>query len=232
MPAPRVLIVRAPGTNCDEETARAFVTAGAAADRRHLFRVLEDPDSLDDYQIFCVPGGFSYGDDLGAGVIFARHLTGPLGEAFGRFLNADKLVLGVCNGFQVLLKAGVLPGGANGWGELRTPTATLTWNESGPVRLPVGPPAGRPPGPRLPAGDGRRGTADRPRRGPPRRQRPGGAERVGQRRPRRPPLRPPPRRAAAVVCQTRTRRCPPRTTPTGRSRTSPPSPTRPGKSWA
>ena len=131
MPAPRVLIVRAPGTNCDEETARAFVTAGAAADRRHLFRVLEDPDSLDDYQIFCVPGGFSYGDDLGAGVIFARHLTGPLGEAFGRFLNADKLVLGVCNGFQVLLKAGVLPGGANGWGELRTPTATLTWNESG-----------------------------------------------------------------------------------------------------
>ena len=131
MPAPRVLVVRAPGTNCDEETARAFTTAGAKCDRRHLFRVLEEPDSLDGYQIFCVPGGFSYGDDLGAGVIFARHLTGPLGEAFGRFLNADKLVLGICNGFQVLLKAGVLPGGADGWGEKSPPRATLTWNESG-----------------------------------------------------------------------------------------------------
>jgi len=131
MSSPRVLIVRAPGTNCDEETARAFETAGASADRLHLLRVLEEPDMLDRYQIFCVPGGFSYGDDLGSGVIFARHLTGPLGDALGRFLNADKLVLGICNGFQVLLKSGVLPGGLDGWGEARTPAATLTWNESG-----------------------------------------------------------------------------------------------------
>ena len=131
MSTPRVLLVRAPGTNCDEETARAFTTAGAAADRLHLFRLLENPDLLDGYQIFCVPGGFSYGDDLGSGVIFARHLTGPLGEALGRFLAADKLVLGICNGFQALLKAGVLPGGAATWGTNPTPRATLTWNESG-----------------------------------------------------------------------------------------------------
>ena len=135
MPAPRVLIVRAPGTNCDAETARAFERAGAVADRLHLFRLLEDPDALDRYQIFCVPGGFSYGDDLGAGVIFARHLTGPLGDAFGRFLDADKLVLGVCNGFQVLLRAGVLPGGAATWGDAvagrHERAATLTWNVSG-----------------------------------------------------------------------------------------------------
>ena len=136
MPSPRVLIVRAPGTNCDAETARAFERAGAVADRLHLLRVLEEPGMLDRYQILCVPGGFSYGDDLGAGVIFARHLTGPLGGAFGRFLEADKLVLGICNGFQVLLRAGVLPGGAESWGRIvagrgEPRRATLTWNESG-----------------------------------------------------------------------------------------------------
>ncbi|MEM9702541.1 MAG: phosphoribosylformylglycinamidine synthase subunit PurQ [Planctomycetota bacterium] len=133
MPAPRVLVVRAPGTNSDEETALAFERSGGAVDLLHLFRVLERPAMLDDYQIFCVPGGFSYGDDLGSGVIFARHLTGPLGEALGRFLAADKLILGICNGFQTLLKAGVLPNGAADWGA-STPAparATLTWNESG-----------------------------------------------------------------------------------------------------
>ena len=132
MPAPRVCVLRAPGTNCDVETAHAFEAAGGRAERVHLFRLLERPDRLDDFQILCLPGGFSYGDDLGAGVIFARHLRGPLAEAFGRFLDAGKLVLGICNGFQVLLKAGVLPGGAGEWAdEHRSPEATLTWNVSG-----------------------------------------------------------------------------------------------------
>ena len=66
MATPRVCVLRAPGTNCDVETAHAFSSCGANTDRVHLFRVLESPGLLDDYQVLCVPGGFSYGDDIGA----------------------------------------------------------------------------------------------------------------------------------------------------------------------
>ncbi|MFP6769874.1 MAG: phosphoribosylformylglycinamidine synthase subunit PurQ [Planctomycetaceae bacterium] len=138
MATPRVCVLRAPGTNCDVETAHAFTSCGAQADRVHLFRVLEDPARLDDYQVLCIPGGFSYGDDIGAGVIFSSQLRGQLSETIGRFLAADKLALGICNGFQVLLKAGVLPGGSDGWPpawtsdpEKHSPDATLTWNDNG-----------------------------------------------------------------------------------------------------
>ena len=133
MPAPRVCVLRAPGTNCDEETAFAFESCGARADRVHLFQLLENPKQLAEYQVLCVPGGFSYGDDIGAGVIFASQLRGHLGEALGDFLKADKLALGICNGFQVLLKAGLLPGGSTSWPP-RTDIAadaTLTWNDNG-----------------------------------------------------------------------------------------------------
>lgn len=133
MPAAKVCVLRAPGTNCDVETAFAFDACGAKAERVHLFRLLESPELLRDYQILCIPGGFSYGDDVGAGVIFAGQLRVKLGELLGEFLAADKLVLGICNGFQVLLKAGVLPGGAKDWqpGGERDPIATLTWNDNG-----------------------------------------------------------------------------------------------------
>jgi phosphoribosylformylglycinamidine synthase subunit PurQ / glutaminase len=130
---PRVCVLRAPGTNCDVETAFAFETAGGLPERVHLFRLLERPELLDNFQIVCVPGGFSYGDDIGAGVIFSRQLRGRLGEALGRFLAADKLMLGICNGFQVLLKAGILPGGGSAWPSAaeEQPDATLTWNLNG-----------------------------------------------------------------------------------------------------
>jgi len=133
MAAPRVCVLRAPGTNCDVETAFAFESCGGKPERVHLFRLLENPALLDEFQIVCIPGGFSYGDDIGAGVIFSRQLRGRLGEAIGRFLAADKLMLGICNGFQVLLKAGILPGGTGEWppSEDRTPDATLTWNDNG-----------------------------------------------------------------------------------------------------
>jgi phosphoribosylformylglycinamidine synthase subunit PurQ / glutaminase len=133
MPAPRVCVLRAPGTNCDVETAFAFETAGALPERVHLFRLLERPELLDDFQIVCVPGGFSYGDDIGAGVIFSRQLQGRLGEALSRFLVADKLMLGICNGFQVLLKAGILPDGTRSFPPPaeEMPDATLTWNLNG-----------------------------------------------------------------------------------------------------
>lgn len=145
MPAPRVCVLRAPGTNCDPETAHAFNLSGGQAESVHLFRLLEQPQQLDHYQILCVAGGFSYGDDLGSGVVFASQLRAHLADVVAKFLSADKLVLGICNGFQVLVKAGVLPDGANGWSSVDRdkPSATLTWNENGRytarwVRLKVG----------------------------------------------------------------------------------------------
>jgi len=131
MAKPRVCVLRAPGTNCDAETAFAFERSGAEAERVHLFRLLEDPKSLDGYQILCVPGGFSYGDDIGAGVIFSQQLGGALVDALGSFLQRDTLALGVCNGFQVLLKAGLLPNGGESWPPKPERDVTLTWNENG-----------------------------------------------------------------------------------------------------
>ncbi|SFH68954.1 phosphoribosylformylglycinamidine synthase I [Planctomicrobium piriforme] len=133
MATPRVCVLRAPGTNCDYETAFAFEQSGAQADRVHLFRLLEDPKLLADYQVLCIPGGFSYGDDVGAGVVFATQLRHRLTEAIGNFLQRDTLTLGICNGFQVLLKAGILPGGSAGWSASTQtqPPATLTWNANG-----------------------------------------------------------------------------------------------------
>lgn len=130
MANPSVCVLRAPGTNCDIETAHAFTMCGADAERVHLFRLLEDPKQLSQYQILCIAGGFSYGDDIGAGVIFARQLSERIGETIGEFLNRDTLVLGICNGFQVLLKSGILPGGSQEWPP-GSPSTTLTWNNNG-----------------------------------------------------------------------------------------------------
>jgi phosphoribosylformylglycinamidine synthase len=145
MVSPRVCVLRAPGTNCDVETAYAFETCGAVADRVHLFQLLENPESLANYQALCVPGGFSYGDDIGSGVIFASHLRSHLAETLGEFLQRDTLMLGICNGFQVLLKSGILPGGSTTWPPKpnESADATLTWNDNGKytalwVRLKVG----------------------------------------------------------------------------------------------
>lgn len=125
MPIPRVLVLRAPGTNCDQETAVAFERAGAVAERVHVNRLLDDPETAARYQILCVPGGFSYGDDVAAGRILGAQIQHHLGDALREFHAAGKLILGICNGFQVLLKSGILlPGDDQG------PLATLTWNDS------------------------------------------------------------------------------------------------------
>jgi len=126
MAIPRALILRAPGANCDEETQFAFEKAGAVADRIHINRLREQPALLHRYQILTVPGGFTYGDDVAAGKILANQLTHFLGEALRRFRDAEKLILGICNGFQALLKAGLLvPPDEDG------PLATLTGNRAG-----------------------------------------------------------------------------------------------------
>jgi phosphoribosylformylglycinamidine synthase subunit PurQ / glutaminase len=105
----KVLILRTAGTNCDHETEFAWQLAGATAERVHLSRVIAEPRLLDDYQILTLPGGFSFGDDISAGRVFARQLERHLRDQLGTFVDAGKLVLGICNGFQVLVKAGLLP---------------------------------------------------------------------------------------------------------------------------
>lgn len=110
MPRPRVLVLRSPGTNCDEETAAAWRAAGAEAETLHVARLLEAPDQLGRFGALTLPGGFSYGDDLGAGRILATRL-GELRDHLAAFRDRGGLILGICNGFQVLVKAGLLPGG-------------------------------------------------------------------------------------------------------------------------
>ncbi len=112
----RAIVLRAAGINCDMESEYALELAGAEAQRVHINRVIEDKNSLDQYQILVVPGGFSYGDDVAAGKILANQIVHHLYELIQRFIEAGKLVLGICNGFQVLVKAGILPGdGDHGW---------------------------------------------------------------------------------------------------------------------
>jgi phosphoribosylformylglycinamidine synthase I len=125
MARPRAIVLRAPGTNCDEETAAAWERAGAVAEIWHVGRLVESPESLDAFQILTLPGGFSYGDDLGAGRILATRLGTVLDESLRRFHDRGGLVLGICNGFQVLVRAGLLPTTAPAG------RATLARNDSG-----------------------------------------------------------------------------------------------------
>jgi phosphoribosylformylglycinamidine synthase I len=127
MSEPKVLILRAPGTNCDMETAFAFEQAGGKAELLHINRLLENPRLFEDFQILCIPGGFSYGDDVAAGRILGNQIQHHLAEQLAQFKAAGKLILGICNGFQVLIKSGVLldPNAQ------AAPPATLTWNDSG-----------------------------------------------------------------------------------------------------
>jgi len=127
----RVLVLRAAGTNCDEETCQAFGLAGASAERVHVNRLIERPGLLREYQVLAIPGGFSYGDDVAAGKILANQLVHHFREEVGTFIEAGKLVLGICNGFQVLVKAGLLPAAANGSEGGTIGQATITTNDSG-----------------------------------------------------------------------------------------------------
>jgi phosphoribosylformylglycinamidine synthase subunit PurQ / glutaminase len=107
---PRTLILRAAGVNCDEETAHAFELAGSTAELIHVNRLLENPKLLEDFQIIAVPGGFSYGDDIAAGRILANQIKHHLHDSFQDFLRSGKPIIGICNGFQVLVKTDLLPG--------------------------------------------------------------------------------------------------------------------------
>lgn len=123
----RVMVLRAPGTNCDKETVFAFQMAGAQAFLCHINQLIRRERRLSDYQIMVIPGGFTYGDDISAGRVLANELKFKLGEDIQKFVENGGLILGICNGFQVMVKAGILP-------DIRNPQApplTLTHNDSG-----------------------------------------------------------------------------------------------------
>ena len=111
--APRALILRAPGINRDEDAAAAIELAGGRPERIHINRVVEGSTKLADYALLIIPGGFSYGDHLGAGKLLAVDLAHRLGDALAAFVADGRPVIGICNGFQVLVKAGILPGMAS-----------------------------------------------------------------------------------------------------------------------
>ena len=123
----RTLILRAPGTNCDAETVFAFRQAGAVVSSVHVNQLISEQKRLADYQIMVVPGGFTYGDDISAGKVLANELKLKLGEDILRFIEDGKLILGICNGFQVLIKAGILPEPSVGG----SPPLPVSANDSG-----------------------------------------------------------------------------------------------------
>ncbi len=107
---PKVLILSGYGLNCEDETKFAFELAGARADIVHINDLVAGEKKLSNYQILAVPGGFSFGDDTGSGKAYANKLKNHLSSQLQQFISKDKLVIGICNGFQILTQAGLLPG--------------------------------------------------------------------------------------------------------------------------
>lgn len=105
----RALILTGFGINCENETAHAFRLAGAETVFVHLNDLVAEPARLQQFHILAIPGGFSFGDDVGSGKILANRLRFKLGEPLHEFLAAGKLAIGICNGFQVMVKMGILP---------------------------------------------------------------------------------------------------------------------------
>jgi len=126
MAKPRALILTGYGINCDYETRFAFELAGAEAERVHVNDLIDGRSKLSDHQILAFPGGFSYGDDIASGKVLANRVKMNLGEMIAGFVESGGLILGVCNGFQVLVKYGLLGLDEN----KRNQTVTLTYNDS------------------------------------------------------------------------------------------------------
>ena len=107
---PKVCILRTAGTNCDAETDVAFQLAGAETELVHIQQLISSKINLSDYHILAIPGGFSYGDDISAGILLAVEMKHKLRETLSHFVADNKLIIGICNGFQVLVRTGLLPG--------------------------------------------------------------------------------------------------------------------------
>ena len=108
--SPKVLVLRTAGTNCDYETEYAFQLAGAETALIHINQLITGKAHLGDFHIIAIPGGFSYGDDIAAGILLANEAKHKLGNHLHACVGSGKLIIGICNGFQVLVRAGLLPG--------------------------------------------------------------------------------------------------------------------------
>ena len=128
MMEPQVAVLSGFGINCETETMAVFEMAGASADRVHVNRLVSEEIRLSDYQIMAIPGGFSFGDHLGSGRLMGNRLRFGLREQVREFVSSGKPVIGICNGFQVLVKMGLLPGDDE---VSLTQTASLALNDSG-----------------------------------------------------------------------------------------------------
>jgi phosphoribosylformylglycinamidine synthase subunit PurQ / glutaminase len=135
MSQPKILILHVSGTNRDAEAARAAELAGGAPEIVHINQLRKGERNLDDYAMLLLPGGFSYGDALGAGARLALDLRVFFEDQLHEFVDRGRMVLGICNGFQTLVKCGLLPGdpAAQQRDNIETPTrrVTLTENASG-----------------------------------------------------------------------------------------------------
>jgi len=124
----KALVLRAAGINCDMETVHALELAGAQTQAMHVNAIIEKKSALEQFQIIVFPGGFSYGDDVAAGRILSNQIIHHLCEPLKKFIDDGKLILGICNGFQVLVKTGLLPG-LDLFGKQRS--VTISYNDSG-----------------------------------------------------------------------------------------------------
>jgi len=114
---PNVLILSGYGLNCEDETKYAFELAGGQGKIVHINDLIKNKNQLNDFQIMAIPGGFAYGDDTGAGNAYGLKLKNHLWENISKFVTKDKLVIGICNGFQVLVNLGLVPALNKKYGE-------------------------------------------------------------------------------------------------------------------
>lgn len=134
---PSALVLRAPGSNCDQEMLRAFRLAGAATELVHLDALIADPSAIDGFDLFGFPGGFSYGDDIASGRIFAMKVRERLFPAFARAIERRCPMIGACNGFQTLVQIGLLPGPlqTNPMRERGRTAAAVEWPATPPMQV-------------------------------------------------------------------------------------------------
>lgn len=107
---PKVCVLRSAGTNCDRETAFAFSILGCEVESVHVNKLIEGKKFLAEFHILALPGGFTHGDDIAAGKVLANELRFKLGRQLREFISQGKAMIGICNGFQILVKSGFLPG--------------------------------------------------------------------------------------------------------------------------
>ena len=124
----KTLVIRTAGSNCDYETVHAFKHVGSEVDLVHINQIVAQKALLNDYHVLAIPGGFTYGDDISAGKVLANEIKYKLKEQLQKFINDGKLIIGICNGFQVLVKTGLLPEINLHEGDQQV---TLTDNDSG-----------------------------------------------------------------------------------------------------